>query len=431
LNPGNLYLIEWISPFAGGGILTWMTADLDSYPRGTAFGCTGIAIPDDDLIFKTSSVALLPDNKEDAYLNLMQNFKIQSVTKLTEDEKKILLHLIRQLEYQATCDWEELHLPEVSSLSIEELKLVWLRRLAVALYHEINDTFAWKIIDYSLNDLDVLLGFNILDGNPSFLDFANNGGDFDNIAPDRYYFRNAVWSANPMHSMVIMHIVRDLYSPAEPQAALYNFVDYLREMGWHHGNQNDPAWEELPYHVSTTPEGISVKVWNFEAYFMINQGGGCSSASGVIREAMRAFNIPAIVGRNLYDHQGIYLPDLDLIMVHGDEIYSAIFRDHPAQNTFRSRGWYEPFIGQDLCDFYFAHYKKAYLDWFSYYQDPVYGPKLKHDFCNSYVAQTGFFYSHMTEPFATLSVTCDWILGEDPEIAQWLQILEEFFDCSQ
>ena len=95
--------------------------------------------------------------------------------------------------------------------------------------------------------------------------------------------------------MVIMHIVRDLYKPAEPQAALFAFVDYLRELGWHHGNQSDPAWRELPYHVSTTPDGISVSVWNFEAYFMINQGGGCSSASGAVREAMRAFNIPVIV----------------------------------------------------------------------------------------------------------------------------------------
>jgi len=53
LSPGDSYLIEWISPFEGGRILTWMTADRDSYPAGTAFGCTGIAIPDDDLIFKT------------------------------------------------------------------------------------------------------------------------------------------------------------------------------------------------------------------------------------------------------------------------------------------------------------------------------------------------------------------------------------------
>ena len=122
-------------------------------------------------------------------------------------------------------------------------------------------------------------------------------------------------------------------------------MDYLRELGWYHGNQSDPAWEELPYHVSTTPGGISVKVWSFEAYFIINQGGGCSSASGVVWEAMRAFNIPVIVGTNVYNHQGVYLPSLDLIVVHGDDIYTPIFRYYPAQDTSRTRQWYEPFVG--------------------------------------------------------------------------------------
>jgi hypothetical protein len=430
LSPGNPYLIEWISPFEGGRILTWMTADRDSYSGGTAFGCTGIASLDDDLIFKTYAVIPLPAEKETAYFELMTDLRIDAATKLSEDEKEILTHLIRQLEYQSTCDWEELHRPEVSSVSIDELKLIRLRRLAVAFYHEVNDSFPWKIVDYSQDALNVLLGFSILNGNPSFLDAANSGSDFANIAPDRYYFRNGVWSANPLHAMVIMHIVRDLYYPAGPQAALFTFVDYLRELGWYHGNHSDPAWEELPYHVSTTPDGISVNVWNFEAYFMINQGGGCSSASGVIREAMRAFNIPVIVGRNLYDHQGVYLPGLDLIMVHGDDIYSYPLSRFPAQDTFRTLEWYEPFIGQDACIFFFEQRKKIYLDWFTYYQDPIYGPKLGHEFCNSYMAQQGYFYIEMTQPYSSYSTTdCDWILGADPEIAQGLQLLDAYFDC--
>ena len=197
-------------------ILTWMTADRDTYPGGTAFGCSGVAILSDDLIFKTYAVEPLPAEKETAYFGLMTDPKIDAATKLTEEEQEILVNFIRQLEYQATCDWEDLHRPEVSSLSIEELKLVWLRRLAVAFYHEVNDRFLWKIADYSQNDLDVLLGFNFLNGNPSFLDPANSGGDFTNIAPDRYYFRNVVWSATPLHAMVIMHIVCDLYNSPTP-----------------------------------------------------------------------------------------------------------------------------------------------------------------------------------------------------------------------
>ena len=185
LSPGNPYLIEWISPFEGGRTLTWMTADRDSYSGGTAFGCAGIAILGDDLIFKTYAVEPLPAEKETAYFELMTDLKIDAATKLAEDEKEILTHLIRQLEYQATYDWEELHRPEVSSVSIDELKLIRLRRLAVAFYHEVNDSFLWKIVDYSQSALNVLLGFTILNGNPSFLDPANRGSDFANIAPDR------------------------------------------------------------------------------------------------------------------------------------------------------------------------------------------------------------------------------------------------------
>ena len=49
--PGDTYVIEWISPPEGGVIFTWMGAD-DSYPGGTAFGCSGDPVPQ-DLIFTT------------------------------------------------------------------------------------------------------------------------------------------------------------------------------------------------------------------------------------------------------------------------------------------------------------------------------------------------------------------------------------------
>jgi len=55
LVPGDTYVIEWISPEEGGRILTWMVAETDPCPGGTAFGCTGIAIPEEDSIFITYS----------------------------------------------------------------------------------------------------------------------------------------------------------------------------------------------------------------------------------------------------------------------------------------------------------------------------------------------------------------------------------------
>jgi hypothetical protein len=60
LTPGNTYVIEWVSPPEGGGVLTWFASDYDSYPGGTAFGCNGTPIADNDFIFKTYEVENTP-----------------------------------------------------------------------------------------------------------------------------------------------------------------------------------------------------------------------------------------------------------------------------------------------------------------------------------------------------------------------------------
>ena len=66
VTPGETYVIEWIPP--GDKILTWMAAEGDPYSGGTAFGCTGVAIPQEDFIFTTylTSSPLEPDQVNDA-----------------------------------------------------------------------------------------------------------------------------------------------------------------------------------------------------------------------------------------------------------------------------------------------------------------------------------------------------------------------------
>ena len=53
LTPGETYLIEWATPEEGDAVLTWMVAEGDPYPQGTAFDCSGTAIPDEDFLFAT------------------------------------------------------------------------------------------------------------------------------------------------------------------------------------------------------------------------------------------------------------------------------------------------------------------------------------------------------------------------------------------
>jgi hypothetical protein len=53
LVPGNTYVIEWISPPEGDGVLTWMVAEGNPYTGGTAFGCTKISIVGEDFLVRT------------------------------------------------------------------------------------------------------------------------------------------------------------------------------------------------------------------------------------------------------------------------------------------------------------------------------------------------------------------------------------------
>jgi broad specificity phosphatase PhoE len=57
VTPGSPYVIEWMPP--GDAILTWMTTEGNPYPGGTAFGCSGLAIADEDFVFTTYG-ALMP-----------------------------------------------------------------------------------------------------------------------------------------------------------------------------------------------------------------------------------------------------------------------------------------------------------------------------------------------------------------------------------
>lgn len=51
VSPNETYFMEWVPP--GDRLLSWMVAEGNPYLRGTAFGCTRVAIPDEDFIFTT------------------------------------------------------------------------------------------------------------------------------------------------------------------------------------------------------------------------------------------------------------------------------------------------------------------------------------------------------------------------------------------
>jgi len=52
LQAGQRWVIEWITPKEGDGVLTWMMSSGDPYAGGQAYGCRGNAMNADDFIFQ-------------------------------------------------------------------------------------------------------------------------------------------------------------------------------------------------------------------------------------------------------------------------------------------------------------------------------------------------------------------------------------------
>ena len=53
---GQRWVIEWITPKEGDGVLTWMMSAGDPYAGGQAYGCTGNAMHADDFVFQVRPV---------------------------------------------------------------------------------------------------------------------------------------------------------------------------------------------------------------------------------------------------------------------------------------------------------------------------------------------------------------------------------------
>jgi Ca2+-binding RTX toxin-like protein len=51
VTPGNTFVVEWVA--ANGTILSWMVRTDNPYSRGHMFGCTGVAVPGNDMNFVT------------------------------------------------------------------------------------------------------------------------------------------------------------------------------------------------------------------------------------------------------------------------------------------------------------------------------------------------------------------------------------------
>jgi parallel beta-helix repeat protein len=376
------------------------------------------------------------------YPRLLGHPKIAAAAGLDPDQKAELMTAIRELEFSNTSHWPELEDTARPWLVVDDLRKIWLRRLAMCFYQEVSGSLPWSMLDYEQAHLNAFLSFTI--ANPQFdllgIDQCMGFQQVQPYAEQRYAFDSLVWAANPVPAMRVMESLREAFQPQTPEAALHALIQHMRDLGWLHADVSAAtygySWADLPHHLSGENylNGQPVRYWNYDTFFQA-RGSGCWQGSALIRETMRAFNVPVIKGNNAYGHQGVYAPTLDRIMVHGDDIFTLYLRHIPPVHSFKTRSWYEGLLGRGTtpaetqCAFVRQEQKENLIAWFGYYASPEHGAQLATVFAQYYRDDTGTLKSTLTQPLRDASGNaCPGpVLRDDPEVAAWVAFLANYY----
>jgi parallel beta-helix repeat protein len=346
---------------------------------------------------------------------------------LCPDGPVLVMNEIRDLERGDTQHWQDLDNPDVSCLTLEDVKTVWARRVALNLFNEVNVRLPWSILDYDQGSLRMLLR---LDDSCLWTQLPSmevtemlstiSGHEFVSVPDSTEYIFLWGWAANPLAFWEVLSDVLLQADPQTPLDAVASIIQFLRNLGWREPHPDPPALE-VSHHV--TPFGDLL--WNLESFLDPSRAeGDCGLTSTLIRELARAWNIPASVGLSaLGRHRGAYFPTVDRMLVHGDDVHRYPLTHYPAHHTLREVDWYLAAAAEGACAYSLLDNRRAFKEWFTYYQDPLFGPTLKDQFCNH---RSRFEY-HLTGPPADCAEGID--LESDPELLAWLQALEEEYGC--
>lgn len=339
----------------------------------------------------------------DGYSQLIQELHLISLLELAEQDESFLLLSLSQMETGLTESWAEFDSPEVTRLTAAQIRLVWLRHVAVSLYNELHCRFPWSIRQYSSENLRILLKWTpvIIEVKPDPFDSENlfvkphgqfahfngvelaftatHGFDYgvvcdSDLAPigEECYTFYYYWNTNPLRCQtlidsilsktVIVSPLHALCESLEPQ--LRNSVEF---MGWS-GCPN-------PYHRCIFPKWWSMDIPEFFV-------GGCHHKSSMFRILSTGWNIPCRQFQGPDTHFGALWPGLGMIVLSGDDLIGngSPTVNMPAKHLFLSVDWVAQQLQAGCASLYDVLDRRRMIEWMSYCSAPVYSKLLKQNF---------------------------------------------------
>ncbi len=423
-------------------------------PDGCTLDCENC--PPDSLCSTAGSCCgPLTGEKLSAYQGLLANEVLSGILNLAAGETESLLQFVWELECNATQQWSEFDDISLMGIDFEVVRKIWLRRVAVALYNEVNEVYPWSIVPVPGNEnggdalaftedmAEKLLGWHPVPPGayPAMWEEPSLGYYFDFTQDlDGSFSGSNNISRNPVVELFIAHQILANYQPATPLDAAYAVVEQMRSMGWKH---ETPAFST--YALELPPSKLQT-LWALKRT-------GCHRSCAVVGSVLRSMGIASAHLRNGAAHSAlrIELPAGPQLLFDGDNIYDVVLANLPTHHSFctpeKILGWvanvpleWEPW--DPNCYLQWMLNKESMLVWFSYYDDPVYGEFLKTHCCSLFtwclpkgLGCQGPLYG-LFKPFKPQGYEdcpyndegAEWYLKDEPEIDWWLwEVLYPYF----
>lgn len=171
------------------------------------------------------------------YLELLNTPNIKPFITLTSREQQLFEEKIMELETNNVQTWNKFK--GKTTLTHSDIREIWLERITLTFYHEIHNTFNWKITTYNDKDLKTLLEFCTFEQ----LEFDCNQGFKKNNFEYEFQF---VINDNPIEPFELIKEISKTYNKNLDQLqnheqALEMIAQWMKDNNWQHASSGTLA----------------------------------------------------------------------------------------------------------------------------------------------------------------------------------------------
>ncbi|GEM_PF-5978305 len=298
-----------------------------------------------------------------SYEQLLDNPRIQSAIEASPfvdhgNYFGVLIQKINELLSGNTAYWNDYDHP--APYTDTELKEVILSKVAVSIHVEAIQQVPWRLLDYSDEDLRLLLG-------------------------DLYYVgawnsNTAMFNSNPTQPLGYGNQTRQLY-PNRPAFTPREFLELLiyrmRADGWRHLLVSDGDY----------PCALSDGSIDFPC-LETTKWGGSALTPLFMYSVLQTNNIPSKY-IELLEHNSIIFPSMDLIL-DGDGLYAAMYRgilitpnQIPVNHSFVTMDELNGWNQLPLCQAKYQMSRRDSLNYLGLYNNSTWNADVLHTFCTT------------------------------------------------